>query len=831
MAENSLKLRIQAIVKGARDVLGLNKAVDQLGKESTDTAKETQQLNKELDKQESSSGEAAKGIKGLATAMKSVAAAAVAKVFIQTNAALEGMEKGFELVTGSAEKAKQEMAFVRNEAQRLGIDVRSASDAYLSLTAAAKGTSIEGEETRKIFVSIANAMGRLGKSSADSEGALRAVQQMLSKGKVSAEELRGQLGERLPGAFQAASRAIGVTTQELDKMLQGGEIIAEEFLPKFAIELDKTFGSTEKIKTFNASWQRFLNTLGFAAQEGQKATGAMGLLQAALDKTATGINFITLALTAMSAEFVAAGKSIGAFFAFISGNTSWEEFKQNADAAFSEATAKIDAARDRIAEFDQSLQKTNKTLLEVAQSGKIVQESFGLMARGFSFIKQKTEQLNAAIERHIVVLPSLKDAMAALSNETVKAARAQTKNTIEQAKGAKSSFDLALAMVRLIEQKKKLNQLMQSGVISQKEYNTQIQEVENTTENVVQQQQQQIETQKGVQKGNKGVADSTKEAGDRTKVFNEVIIDTSTVMDKMIAHLKFWQDEMDGLSESARNAFDSMLENINRAGGAMVTSFDASTKAAQDNSAEIASLSRQIDHMRSAYDQATGDVNRWMIAVEAAGLAVKRSFLQQEDAAAKLEQRLEGLKSLTEEEANSLKQAATSFTLLDKTRLDGITSRIEQLRAATEALNDSALATLTSLQNELDRMNGNLAAIEARNYELKRLELIEQINAAQAAGDAVALARLKQSLVLLDKIHRIKMANLNADIEASKVQADTNAASSGGSSQFTSGGTSRGTAGSTVKASGNIETQINLDGKEIARVVQPYISEFGRLSG
>lgn len=41
------------------------------------------------------------------------------------------------------------------------------------------------------------------------DGVFLALGQMISKGKVQAEELRGQLGERLPGAFDMAAKAMG----------------------------------------------------------------------------------------------------------------------------------------------------------------------------------------------------------------------------------------------------------------------------------------------------------------------------------------------------------------------------------------------------------------------------------------------------------------------------------------------------------------------------------------------------------------------------------------------------------------------------------------------
>ncbi|MFB5622445.1 MAG: tape measure protein [Nitrosarchaeum sp.] len=60
------------------------------------------------------------------------------------------------------------------------------------------------------------------------------------------EELRRQLGDQIPGAFQIAARAMGVTTQELIKMVSTGNLISEEFVPKFAKQLRKEMaGSVE----------------------------------------------------------------------------------------------------------------------------------------------------------------------------------------------------------------------------------------------------------------------------------------------------------------------------------------------------------------------------------------------------------------------------------------------------------------------------------------------------------------------------------------------------------------------------------------------------------
>jgi len=163
--------------------------------------------------------------------------------------AAERLRNSFEAATGSAAKGTAEFGFARAEANRLGLDLLTASDAYLKLTASARGTALEGQKTRDIFSAVSGAGRALGLSGDQMGGALLAISQMMSKGTVQAEELRGQLAERLPGALNIAARAMKVSTVELGKMLEGGKVISEDFLPLFAAELQKTFPPGEKAMT------------------------------------------------------------------------------------------------------------------------------------------------------------------------------------------------------------------------------------------------------------------------------------------------------------------------------------------------------------------------------------------------------------------------------------------------------------------------------------------------------------------------------------------------------------------------------------------------------
>ena len=156
--------------------------------------------------------------------------------------AIQQAEARFVAATNSTTQAASDMQFVRQTSQALGLDLIALSGNFASLTAAAQGTRLAGQRSRDILLGIADAAAALQLNSEQTTGALRALEQMISKGNVQAEELRGQLGERLPGAFNLAAQAMGVSTQELNRMLDRGEVMADDLLPKLAARLSETYG-------------------------------------------------------------------------------------------------------------------------------------------------------------------------------------------------------------------------------------------------------------------------------------------------------------------------------------------------------------------------------------------------------------------------------------------------------------------------------------------------------------------------------------------------------------------------------------------------------------
>lgn len=174
----------------------------------------------------------------------------------------EGISRTLTIVFGSGNRAREGLADLRAESDRMGVSFRETAQSYARFLAAARG-SLSVEQTREVFLSVTQALAQMGVSSEQTERALLALQQMASKGTVSAEELRQQLGEALPGALQLAARALGKTIPEFNKLLNNGQILSKDLLPKLAVEIRNAFGVdlNKRVETTQATINRLRNDL------------------------------------------------------------------------------------------------------------------------------------------------------------------------------------------------------------------------------------------------------------------------------------------------------------------------------------------------------------------------------------------------------------------------------------------------------------------------------------------------------------------------------------------------------------------------------------------
>jgi tape measure domain-containing protein len=164
-----------------------------------------------------------------------------AKDTYQTTLKDQGLKTAINSTTGG--QGKEAVAQTASIADKYGLNYAASLEGVKTLTGGLKSMNIPLAEQMRIFEGVSTGVAAMKLDGETTKGAFLALGQMASKGTVSAEELRGQLGERIPGAFGIAAKAMGKTEAELGKMLERGEIAAKDFLPKFATEMQKTFGA------------------------------------------------------------------------------------------------------------------------------------------------------------------------------------------------------------------------------------------------------------------------------------------------------------------------------------------------------------------------------------------------------------------------------------------------------------------------------------------------------------------------------------------------------------------------------------------------------------
>lgn len=330
--------RTSTAIVGIRDDLnGLSTTADR----STTSVQKT---NAELDK----IGGARAGINSATAALQALGASLVVKDFIDANVAIDQFLRVMTQVKGSTEGARQELDFIRDASNRLGIEVRGAADAYGKFAAAAKGTAAEGEPARIIFEAFAGTMASLGASSADTSGALTQLAQGVSKGKFELDDLKS-VAERLPGFFITFSKALGITTEEFFDLVSQGKIGVPE-LVKVADVLKNNLG-TIKFDSFNNELSRLKNSITETFVSIGDA-GAFKLLIKAIEGA-------TIVVAGSTSAFVLFGEAVGTSIAaltatastlndFIRGNITLAEAQKrnaaNADLFKSAITESLDKA-------------------------------------------------------------------------------------------------------------------------------------------------------------------------------------------------------------------------------------------------------------------------------------------------------------------------------------------------------------------------------------------------------------------------------------------------------------------------------------------------------
>lgn len=192
-------------------------------------------------------------------------AVSAANEFISMNNALKA-------ILETTENAAKANMFLRATAQDLGVSYKVLTVEYTKFIAAGKEANITADEFHDAFSRISETMTVLNFSAEQTHGIFKALTQIMSKGKVQAEELRGQLGEHLPGAFELVAKGLKVTTAELDELLKKGELDARDLIIALPNAMKEAFGDAlpRALVTGRAEFQRFVNDISILLDDNRE---------------------------------------------------------------------------------------------------------------------------------------------------------------------------------------------------------------------------------------------------------------------------------------------------------------------------------------------------------------------------------------------------------------------------------------------------------------------------------------------------------------------------------------------------------------------------------
>jgi tape measure domain-containing protein len=247
---------------------------------------------------------AGSNLSGLGTALAGLGAGAALTGFLRgsINAAVELDSITRKLSNTLGEQgAGRALSFTRGLSDQLGLSFKTLASSFGSFTAAATAANVPLQEQEQLFAAVSKAAQALGLSNDEINGSLLALQQVAAKGTVQMEELRGQLGERLPIAFGATARGLGITQQELIKLVETGQLTASQFFPaltKGLNELTAGAGGTETAaqnfqKLANA-WNELQTAFGTSLlptiiEQVKNLTGALDGLKIGIDANKLGL--------------------------------------------------------------------------------------------------------------------------------------------------------------------------------------------------------------------------------------------------------------------------------------------------------------------------------------------------------------------------------------------------------------------------------------------------------------------------------------------------------------------------------------------------------------
>ena len=299
-------------------------------------------------------------------------------------------------ISTDAREYSRSLKFLTDLTDKYGTDLIGTTEAFAKFKAAATPAGIALAEQERIFSNISKAMASFGISGGEASLTMMAITQMMSKGKISSEELRRQLGERMPVAMQAMANAAGVSMAQLDKLLKEGKLRSADIMGKFSDELAKLSGdtSTDNLESSLGRLKNAFTDLADSLHIYDNFKALVDKVKEALDYIKTHLSNLYIWAGGLLAvklwnKFAGAWSQAGAMIKTASAGATADE--ANARAKADRAAAKAQMALD---DAEAKLQKAEAAL---AQAQAPTASETGRINRVQSISQGRIDRLDASI--------------------------------------------------------------------------------------------------------------------------------------------------------------------------------------------------------------------------------------------------------------------------------------------------------------------------------------------------------------------------------------------------------------------------------------------------
>lgn len=353
--------------------------------------------------------------------------------FIRAIVQLDQMRRGLNAIYKDTATTARQIDFLRRTASEAGVSFGGLSAEFVKFSASMKNANVPLEEANALFASVVRASTSLGLGAEATAGSLNALGQMASKGVVSMEELRQQLGDRLPGAFGLMAQGLGITESQLVKLVETGRLATRDAIVPLTKALTTLHGETNGLLP---TWERLLGALRQAGQNAGDA-GWTQILTLGLKALSAAAYAVVMPISLLTELSGALARSLGVLVGAVTTLTNpWE------------------ALKEIWGDADERLTKLNESFVAVVGGAKEQRESVLQAAAGNRELMQAINGAKDAADLQYLANLQASDSTANLSAQLVQynvAAEAALKSTqqrtVDTERLAKAARDEGAALV------------------------------------------------------------------------------------------------------------------------------------------------------------------------------------------------------------------------------------------------------------------------------------------------------------------------------------------------------------------------------------------------